>query len=445
MELSSYLQILNRRVWIIVGTTLAAVVAFYFLQARSPRMYEATTVLRITPYSSSNPTFTTLAYAERIMNTYVEIATSSPVLDELRARLGLGPGKPRSIEAVVIPDTELLRISAIDSNPVLARDAANTLAEMLLDVQVIRGIDVTVIEPANTPNPPGLTRTILIGVLIVSVGVLGGAGLAFLFENLDTRLHTTDQIVASTGLPLLGEIPSSTKKQYVNWLVDIMPFADVFRRVRVNILTLSESTPLHTLLITSSEPDEGKSTIVSNLARSMAQTGRKVAVVDTDLHCATIHELFGLPNETGLTSVLVGDKSLSTTLQDSEYPGVQVLTSGPQIPAPAEALGSEKMSTVLEQLHKQFDIVLLDTPAFQGVADAAMLAPHVDGVILIARRGMVREAALLSTYQQLKNVNAEIIGVIVNRVNVNLSNRYHKYYQQAEPYQPQAETVEEQA
>ncbi len=444
MELSSYLQILNRRIWIIAATTLAAVVAFYILQARSPRMYEATTVLRITPYSSTNPTFTTLAYAERIMNTYIEIATSSPVLDELRGRLGLGPGKPRNIEAVVIPDTELLRITAIDSNPVLARDAANTLADMLLEVQVIRGIDVTVIEPASTPNPPGLTRTILIGILIVLVGLVGGAGLAFLFENLDTRLHTTDQIVASTGLPLLGEIPSASKKQNVKWLVDIMPFADVFRRVRVNILTLSESTPLHTLLITSSEPDEGKSAIAANLTRSLAQTGRKILVVDTDLHCGTIHSLFGLPNEIGLSSVLLGDKTLSDAIQDSDYPGVKVLTSGPLISAPAEALGSDKMTNILEIMQKQFDMVLLDSPAFQGVADAAMVAPRVDGVILVARRGVIKETLLLNTCQQLENVQANLIGVIVNRVNVNLSNRYQKYYPQEEPRQAQGETIDKQ-
>ena len=284
MELSSYLQILNRRIWIIVVTTLAAVVAFFLLQARTPTMYETTTVLRITPYSTTNPSFTTLAYAERIMNTYVEIATSSPVLDELRGRLGLSSGQPEDIEVVIIPDTELLRITATDSNPVLARDAANTLANMLLDVQVIRGINISIIEPARTPKPPSLTRTMMIGVLIVVVGFVGGTSLAFLFENLDTRLHTTEQIVTLTGLSLLGEVPSTKRRQNAKWLVDIVPYADVFRRIRVNILTLSESTPLNTLLITSAEPNEGKSTIVANLARSMAQTGRKIVVLDTDLH-----------------------------------------------------------------------------------------------------------------------------------------------------------------
>jgi capsular exopolysaccharide synthesis family protein len=283
----------------------------------------------------------------------------------------------------------------------------------------------------------------MIGVLIVIVGFVGGTGLAFLFENLDTRLHTSEQIETLTGLPLLGEIPSTTKRQNVEWLIDVMPFADVFRRIRVNILTLSESTPFRSLLITSSEPDEGKSTIVANLARSMVQTGRKIVVVDTDLHCATIHTLFGLPNEMGLSSVLMGDKTLSAALQDSDLPGLEVLTSGPQITMPAEELGSEKMKNLLEELQNQFDIVLLDTPALQGVADAVMLAPRVDGVVLIARRGMIREAPLRATCQQLKNVHANLIGVIVNRVNVNLSNRYHKYYQQGEAEQVQAEVHDE--
>ena len=130
--------------------------------------------------------------------------------------------------------------------------------------------------------------------------------------------------------------------------------------------------------------------------------------------------------------MLEGNEKLSAALQDSGFPEIQVLTSGPQIPNAAEALGSEKMIIVLEQLQKQFDIVLLDTPAFMGVADTAMLAPHIDGVMLVTRCGSIREASLRATCQQLENVNANLVGVIVNRVNVNLASRYRKYYQQAE-------------
>src|SRR5262249_30351273 len=151
--------------------------------------------------------------------------------------------------------------------------------------------------------------------------------------------------------------------------------------LRTNLLTLDRDTPLRTLMVTSAEPGEGKSTIVANLAFALAQSGRKVIVVDTDLRLPTLHKIFDLPSRIGLSSILQRKITVDEGLRNSDIPGLQVLTSGPFPSDPAEWLGLPRMRTVVERLIQLSDVVLLDTPALLPVTDAAILAPLVDGVI----------------------------------------------------------------
>jgi capsular exopolysaccharide synthesis family protein len=438
MELSAYLEILNRRKWIIIIATMVTMAVFYFVISRTPPTYQTTTVLRIVPYTSNNPSYTQLIYAERIMNTYVEIASSTRLLEELREELSLNDDQPKEIRVEVIPDTELLLITVEDYDPILARETANTMASIILGENTIRDIRVYVVEPAISPEPPSPYDIFLYFVLALSIGLVGGVGLAFLVENLDTRLHTSAQIEGVTGLPVLVKIPPYRSLRGIIFLVDTAPYADIFRRLRVNILSLSKEKPFHTLLITSAEPNEGKSTIVSNLARSMAQTGRSIVIVDGDLHCPTIHTYFNLRNEVGLSSLLENEEILTDVLMDSQFKNLKVLTSGPTNTNSAELLDSEQMIATIEKLKSQFDLVLIDSPAFLGIADTAILAPYADGVILVARRGSVKEDEIRTTCQQLMNVQANLIGVVVNYANKTIPRSYYKYY-----HQPGQEEVSE--
>jgi capsular exopolysaccharide synthesis family protein len=279
--------------------------------------------------------------------------------------------------------------------------------------------------------PPSLFKQLLFIALGLVVGMMGGGGLAFLFENLDRRLHTTADIEAATGLPILGEIPTARRHKDGGFLVDTLRYDDVFRRLRTSILSVSQGVSPKIFLITSAEPNEGKSTIVASLGRSMAQAGYTTVIVDADLYRPTVHRFFDCPNEVGLSSVLAQSTTLSVALRESPFSGLMVLTSGPPIPHPAELLGSDTMSALLEQLKKRFDIVLLDTPAFLGVADSAMLAPVVDGVVVVARCSGVSEGSLQAVCQQLAQMQARPVGVVVNRVKRAVPRRYLKYYEKA--------------
>jgi len=490
MELRAYLAILWRRKWVI-GVTLAVTMTFTIIATlmQTPTYVASTTLRVLTATSGTFDRITyDIKYAERVMNTYVEIATSSPVLEDLVERLGLD--RPPQIDVEIVPNTELIRIEVEGTDPTLAALAANTLAEILTfrskelysgggrsaqeilsaqldqigheleqarkehenlvtqfpdDVERItaasRSIELkedtynmlldqyeqvrireailsntlSVVEPAMASHAPSKPRKELNIALGFMVGLAGGVGLAFLFENLDTRLYATEEIKKVTELPVLGQIPTARRQRQIALSNGNSSQGEAFRRLRTNIFALDHDAPMRTLLVTSAEPREGKSTIVANLALSIAQSGRSVIAVDGDLRLPTLHRVFDLPNEIGLSSILKQEATLDEAAQDSKIPGVHVLTSGPLPPNPAELLDSPQMAALIEQLAQQFEVVLLDTPSLLAVTDAAVLAPIVDGVVLVVGRTRGRRGAVQAARQQLADAKARSIGVVVNR------------------------------
>jgi capsular exopolysaccharide synthesis family protein len=243
---------------------------------------------------------------------------------------------------------------------------------------------------------------------------MGGLGLAFIFENLDRTLYTKQQIEEVTQLPTLGKIPLAKGRQKVAIFSDSSVQEEAFRRLRTNLLSL-EGGPPKTLLVTSAEPDEGKSTIVANLARAFALSRRRVIVVDGDMRLPTLHKIFDLPNNVGLSNVLRHEARLSEAVQHSSVGDVYVLTSGPIPSNPAELLGASAMSALIKQLAEHFDIVLIDGPAILAVTDAAVLAQDVEAVLLVVGRARAEQEKVRAARQQLANVKANLVGAVVNR------------------------------
>ncbi len=171
-----------------------------------------------------------------------------------------------------------------------------------------------------------------------------------------------------------------------------------------------EGIPPKTVLITSSEPGEGKSTITTNLAIAIAQAGKNVIVVDCDLHVPMQHKIIGLSNEVGLSTVLTQQTKLEKAIQATTYPGFSVLTSGPLPVNPTKLLSSSHMKSLVQWLSQQYDIVLLDTPAFLAVADTSTLITLADGVLFVARRNYIRADVIREACQQLADLNARYPG-----------------------------------
>jgi len=201
--------------------------------------------------------------------------------------------------------------------------------------------------------------------------------------------------------------------------------AEAYRTLRTNIQFSSLDKPLRTLLATSTAPDEGKSTTLANLAVTMAQSEQRVILVDCDLRRPTLHTLFGLPNENGLTSLILAAEDAPIPLQDTGVPGLSLLTSGPLPPRPADILGSRRMEAVIARLRAEADIVLFDTPPVVAVTDAAVLATRMDGVLLVFQAGKTSRERARQARQILEKVKANIIGVVLNNAQVEQGYGYY--------------------
>lgn len=428
MELLTYLHVLQHRKRVILIVALVTVVVAVIGRLQMPVKYESTAILRVVPYSTNNPSSTQLAYADRIMKTYVEIGSGSVVMSNLREELGLTPDQPASVNIEIISGTELLRISVADNDPVLATDVANTLVSYLINDNAIRDVRITLMEPANIPEPPSILSIILFYALAVLVGLLGGIGMAFLLENIDPRLYDEKQVENISGLPILGYIPSISGWRVEKLIARHFPYNHAFQRLGINLQASAQEKNLHTIMVTSPEPSEGKSSVAANLAYSLAKSGCKALLIDVNLHQPTTHRYFGLTNEQGLSNTLFSNVPLENIIRETNLSGLSIITNG-TMPDHLEELllDGRQMKKVLGQLTRQYDYVILDTSAFLGLVDSMILSSLVDGVLLVTRLGMTRQVSLTTTCQQLEKMHAAILGLVINQTTEILPTSHYHY------------------
>lgn len=207
------------------------------------------------------------------------------------------------------------------------------------------------------------------------------------------------------------------------------PVAEAFRTLRTNLNFISPDEPLRTILLTSSGPGEGKSTTSANLAITMAQMGKKVLLIDCDLRKPVQHKIFDISNVKGLTTLLVDSNlAFEEVYQDVGIQGLKLIPSGPIPPNPVELIGSRRMSTLIGEMKKTFDLVIFDTPPTISVTDAAVLSREVDGVLLVVAKGKAETQMVKKAATVIRNVNGKLIGVVMNRVKYEKGYEYYYYY-----------------
>jgi non-specific protein-tyrosine kinase len=205
------------------------------------------------------------------------------------------------------------------------------------------------------------------------------------------------------------------------------PVSEAYRTLRTNLDFSSLDKPIKTMLVTSAGPEEGKSTVLANLAVTTAQMGRKVILVDCDLRRPTLHNIFNLKNDVGLTTMVVDDAAMeSPPLQGTDVEGLQLVSSGPLPPNPAELLASRRMEEIVAALLDRADVVLFDAPPVVAVTDAAVLATKVDGVLLVINADGTKRDYAKAAKARLEKVNAHLLGAVLNNVRFDVS--LHRYY-----------------
>jgi succinoglycan biosynthesis transport protein ExoP len=335
-----------------------------------------------------------------------------------------------------------------DSNRQLYDDLLQRLKEAGVSAG-LRSSEIRVVDVARTPThpiSPDVPRNLAMGFVL---GLAGGIGLAFVVEGLDRTVHTVEEVSAISALPALGTIPLqvSSNGHFHKSLTTIAgngagrslspiacarpksQAAEAFRALRTSILLSSYDAPPKVILVTSALPQEGKTTISGNAAVVFAQRGSKVLLVDADLRRPGVAKMFGLRPLTGGLSTLISgvDKFEEVVTTIPDVPNLMILPAGPIPPHPAELLSSTAMKNQLANWRNSFDHIVIDSPPCLSVTDAAVLSPEVDQVILVARSAQTTKLALRRASELLTHVNARVMGVVLNALNLRSPDAYYYY------------------
>jgi polysaccharide biosynthesis transport protein len=292
---------------------------------------------------------------------------------------------------------------------------------------------LSLIEPAvapGAPSGPGKMRTLL---MAAAVGLVLAVGTAFLLEYLDDTIKTPEDVEKSMHLTTLAGISRIPEDKPGEPLITVKhpksPISEAYRVLRTNLQFSSLDRPLRTLLVTSPNPTEGKSTTVANLGVVMAQAGRRVILVDSDLRRPVLHRIFGVENTGGLTDALLSPEPiLDGHLLSTGVENLRLLNTGALPPNPSELLGSQRMAQLVERLKEEADVILFDSPPSLAVTDASVLATQTDGVLIVADAGRTRRSLARESAERLRQVGARVVGVALNRLKPGRGGYYYYYY-----------------
>jgi capsular exopolysaccharide synthesis family protein len=437
MELTDYLLVLRRRWWQVVLVAILTVGAALLAGVVIPPRYESSVTLKVTPPPATSGTpYESVLTAELLAKTYRQLIDSDWIARAAMSRLGLsGPiyAFQRRITVELIPDTELLQITASGRTARGAAAAATAVSDAAIAFVSASGQkdQVGVALPAMVPSKAVWPQPLVAGVGGLGLGMALGIFLALAFDYLGARIEQTSDIEEKVGLPVMGRIPHfEAHGNAANAFVEpANPVAEHFRHLRTSILYSMQGRKLRTLLVTSAEPAQGKTVIASNLAISLAKTGKRILLVDADLRRPMVHEFFGLPNGDGLSEFLRGGSRLEPLVRTSEYASLLVVTAGAPSDEPAELLGSIRLSDFLREARETADIVILDSPPAVTVTDSVVLAARADGVLLVVDRGQ-RLDTVRKAKATLARVGAHILGAAYNHAEPERSSgrRNHYYY-----------------
>lgn len=331
------------------------------------------------------------------------------------------------------------------------RQRLNTLLQRHRELQVSSANRSNEVSVANfsrlpkTPIGPQRFRNVFIAFLL---SLVAGIGLAFLLDFLDDTLKSVEDVDRYLHLPALAMIPSNrdrgrligigaggappapSETTALAMISDVRsPVAESYRHLRTSLLLSSAGQPPKTILVTSSQPSEGKTTTAINTAFMLAQTGAEVLIIDCDLRRPRLHAHFNVPNTKGLTNWLSGETDIDGLTQSYDaQPNLKFLTSGPVPPNPAELLGSDEMRKLLSTLSERFTHIVIDSPPAISFTDASILSTMVDGVVLVVHGGKTSRAVARRAKQQLLDVGAHIFGVVLNNVKVESQDYYYSGY-----------------
>ncbi len=520
MDLRYYLRLLKKWLWLFILGGILGVGAGLGMSFLTVPTYQSTVTLLISQGSNPMQDYTAILTSQRAATTYVEQLKSSVVLNQVASDLNIETPSgrlPAGVSVQLVRDTQLIRVSVVDTDPARAQAIANQIAKVFNDqnnafqlqryklvqddidrqvAEVRKKIDetqkslaplgeagdsrnanapefvrtertrltmelttlqsqysvllrsaqdvrlaasryidtVSISTPADLPRVPISPRTSTNALIGLAVGVLLGLGIALRIEYLDDSLKNSDDVSRVLELSTLGNVvrfPKETKNALVAVDSPRAPHVEAYRNLRTNLQFSLAVDSAAALVLSSAEPGEGKSTTTANLAVVMAQMGKRVILVDTDLRRPTQHYIFNLPQEPGLTDAFLNEQPLDHVIRETSVPGLHLLTAGKLPPNPAELIASAWMDKLILTLKERYDIVLFDSPPVLPVTDAALLASKTKHLVWVISASKTRTDTLRRAREALAQVDAKILGVVLNRVSSGSGYGYYYYYYNA--------------
>jgi len=319
-----------------------------------------------------------------------------------------------------IADTQA-QISALQNNLNVLQQNYSTL---LTGTQRGALNTISIIEPAYLPRQPMNSGQLRIMLLAAAMGLILAATTGYVLEYLDGRIRDKDEVSRTVKLGTIGEIPlqKEASARGLAWSnTGSRMVRESYRRLHANLESSAGRRALRSLMVAGPTPKEKSEIVVANLGIAMAQAGKRVILIDGDIHQPKLHSLFELQNEVGLSGALVGWYSGLQGLQESPIPGLRILSAGPHFASPDMLLNSQRLQRLVESLQKEADIVLVHVPPVNTVADAAIWAAQVDGVLVVADVERTERKVLRQAVEHLKDVHAHLVGAVLNRVPISVA------------------------
>lgn len=450
INIIDFLNSLKKKWYYLLITAVLAVIGMiiYTNHIKVPT-YQTYTTLVLTQSQSENTSTITqndLQINQKLVYTYSELIKSKRVLNQVIDNLGLkytSKELTKYINVSSVENTEILKIIVTHPDAKVAADISNEIAKVFSrEVVNIYDINnVSIIDEANVPKEVSnntLTRDI---VLSFALGLLLSTGVIFIIYYFDDTIKFNDNLEEEVKMPIIGKILKLKydkkiveKNDKTELIVNKYPkslVSEGIKSLRTNLSFSSVDSELKTLLITSSVPGEGKSFVSSNLATAFAQAGKKVLLIDCDMRKGRLHKIFSISNEKGLSNLLVEsnfEKVYNSYIKSSKVKKLYVLPCGTIPPNPSELLNSGKNKKLIEFLSTKYDLIIFDGVPCNGIPDSLIMSTLVDKTLIVSSEGVTPKELLNNTKKSLDNVNANIAGVIINKVNTSGSRYYGKYY-----------------
>ncbi len=423
---------------------------FYSFYYKTPLYKSSSTILLVNNNNTNSSTTVTqsdLTLNQKLVSTYSEIITSKNILDQTIKNLNIDMNAntlSKNITVSSVTGTEIIKISVTNANPELAANITNELVKVFSEeVKRLYNIDnVNVIDQAKIETVPYNVNHIKDLIAFSGMGIVISALFIFIVFFWDNTIKDEKDIENYIGLSTLAKIPLFSKKsdgeknEIITQSERLSPIAECFRNLKMNLTFKKTDNLINTILVTSVSVGEGKSWTTANLASIFAQANQNVLIIDSDMRKGRQHKIFKVSNNKGLSNCLISGngnsdfsiEQIAPFITETNVPGIHLLTSGTLPPNPSELLSSEKMKTLLKEVHKIYDIIIIDGCPCKIVSDSIGLVNIVDTSIIVVEAKKTKIDDLKNVKQQIENIGGKIGGVVLNKISISAKVYKSTYY-----------------